>query len=258
MRTTKSDQSRPARDKSREVRDKSHAFTLVELLVVIAIMGVLASLLLPALNTAREKGRRVACASNLRQIGIAIQLFANDNNNKTPPAFLAPTIPKDPWYTVLTNGGYATTKIFQCPDDKGDRPILPSGLRATPRSYAIVIGKDNGNPLIDWIAGSRLTCPYLTNSSVAIVGELYSPTSLPIFEGIANYTLIKSPSDSNPYVTPSSMHDKSSPLAGNYLFLDGHIEWVQGLTSTWTAGSREDQMFPQVPPGFSPTSPPCP
>src|SRR5215469_3922312 len=60
------------------------AFTLIELLVVIAIIAILAAILLPVLNAAREKGYRAACMSNLHQQGAAFTIYANDSNNLFP------------------------------------------------------------------------------------------------------------------------------------------------------------------------------
>jgi prepilin-type N-terminal cleavage/methylation domain-containing protein/prepilin-type processing-associated H-X9-DG protein len=73
------------------------AFTLIELLVVIAIIGILASLLLPALGKAREKARSMVCMSNLKQLHLAVILYADDNDGWLPP-----NGETDPWSGDIT------------------------------------------------------------------------------------------------------------------------------------------------------------
>jgi prepilin-type N-terminal cleavage/methylation domain-containing protein/prepilin-type processing-associated H-X9-DG protein len=140
-------------------RQERLAFTLIELLVVIAIIGILAALLLPTLALAKEKGKRIQCLGNERQLVIAWQLYIADNNDwlvpngqhRNPPDTATKFWVQGAFYDIMYNTNdkfivdpqYAlfanyirAPRTYLCPTDP---PMLVNGGQAYPRvrSYAL-------------------------------------------------------------------------------------------------------------------------
>ena len=147
-----------------------NAFTLIELLVVISIIALLISILLPALQGARASARAVACASNMRQVGVALHSYAADNREAIITVQLGwnfGTGRPTRWWTSFVDGGYiqggnvsptvASTLIkgqasmFECPSDESgkEQPTILGtgrGLSYLPNYAVMANGGTTGTP----------------------------------------------------------------------------------------------------------------
>lgn len=115
------------------------AFTLIELLIVIAIMAIMASLLLPALAKSKERGRTAACLSNLHQVGVALQLFVQENDNLMPVMYDVFVRTNEPSIDIVLSNHFGKARILQCPSDSRNL------FRLTGSSYSwnsLVNGQD--------------------------------------------------------------------------------------------------------------------
>jgi prepilin-type N-terminal cleavage/methylation domain-containing protein/prepilin-type processing-associated H-X9-DG protein len=222
-------------------------FTLVELLVVVAILGMLAALLLPVLAQARESARRAGCTSNLRQIGIALQAYADDHDGGYPVPPLNPP-PEDEsdddddeedleadtdWEDVLLP--YTRSEpIFRCPSD-------PSPPEFFDMSYTL------NAAFVMSLHESAIRYP----SRTIIVADRRNSLASQDQPDLFVWWLWQGniwPPRVHPDPTPAATRDLALERhAGrlNFLYVDGHVR-CELFPATWGEG-QANQYWPQRP-----------
>ena len=227
-------------------RSRIRGFTLIELLVVISIIAMLVAILLPALQQARGSARQIHCLSNLRQLTLSMNMYADDFDDWFPPdqAGDRKFKGKDPipwpgpeathnWMRILIDMGYAGTTwdqateapsaystIFWCPEDGRDMSdsALPKTRNKPSYSVNATIAQQN-SPSYSWIRRSDLETPSLTMHLIdAAKTHSAGPDFGPIYDDFAPYHIL-------PYTNfaesmPDYRHMKRSSLS--QLFTDGH------------------------------------
>ena len=155
--------------------NSKRGFTLIELMVVIAVIAILAALVLPSLSRAKDTARRTSCVSNLRQVSLAIYLYADDCSDSLP--VLPDTNPYPngvgAYYKQLVKGYLNLTgpaspeeKVFICPSD----PIFHTKIGHAFTSYTFN-GYETGSGAIARITGKKLSA--INNPTKAVLaGEV--------------------------------------------------------------------------------------
>jgi prepilin-type N-terminal cleavage/methylation domain-containing protein len=203
-----------------------HAFSLTELLVVIAVIAILAGLLLPTISRTKEKARRTACISNLRQINLGLRMYADDSSDTAPRTPGTETDPGLNWsgYKKLMNdsGGVSTNdRIFACPADTffynlaENFQYVPHGFHTEAVGDFSSYGFNGGN------ARTNSNAPGIAGRSITSIKD---PVKTVLVAEVSAFTPW---SWHQPKPTPRGQAPMFDDAKNMVSFVDGHVSYIK-------------------------------